>query len=247
MFALLSRVLPLALAAAPALAVAAESNPIPAPQMREGDSWVMERTVQRGTTGFNQSREAMKVQRVESDDMVLGVKVDGSPTDYEDHAIGLDWSRKRVIDGKEAVTNRPFSFPMTIGKTWTAEYTDKTQHGAQISAQYHETYKAVGWEDVTTPAGTFHALRIQATTSVDAHMAASNVAAGGASSTLNNASAASQVTHLPERNVHEVWREDIYYAPEVKYFVKLVNDRYNAEEVRVSRESEVLVSYKVQP
>ncbi|MBV8594396.1 MAG: hypothetical protein JOZ27_08865, partial [Caulobacteraceae bacterium] len=201
MTAIVWRFSALVLALSPALAIAADSTSIPAPQMREGDAWVFDRTNERGTSGFSQGRQAMRIERVESDTMVLGVKPEGAPTDFQDQVLGLDWSKRRLIMGKEVVTARPFAFPLSVGKTWTADYEDPTQHGAQVRAFFRVAYKAVGWEDVTTPAGTFHALKIEATTNVEAHMAAQNIAAGGAASTLNSAGASSQVTHLPERDV----------------------------------------------
>jgi hypothetical protein len=36
----------------------------------------------------------------------------------------------------------------------------------------------------------------------------------------------------------------VYYVPDVKYFVKTLDEHYSTDNVRVSRESEELVSFK---
>jgi hypothetical protein len=227
-----------ALSVAPAVAQAAEPAVVPAPQMRAGDSWVFDRTIERGTAGFGRGRKAMKVESVDGDTMIVGVKPDGSPMNFQDVLMGTDWSKRRNIEGKDVVTARPFAFPLSVGKTWSADYADTTPHGNTLSAKFHVDYHVAGWEDVTTPAGAFHALKIEAVTHVDAHLAASTSAAMAGTGSAGGGTSAAQVTNLPDRMVHETWREQLFYVPELKYYAKFVGEHYNAEE---------LSSYKLQP
>ena len=50
-----------ALCVAPAVAQAAEPATVAAPQMRAGDSWVFDRTIERETSGFARGRQALPV------------------------------------------------------------------------------------------------------------------------------------------------------------------------------------------
>ena len=244
---LLSRILPLALAAVPALAIAADSAPIPAPSIKPGDEWVFDRSHQAGTAVFNQRRLRFRVESVSGDKMVVGLKPDGAPTDFEDHGMGSDWSQRRLLDGKETVTGRPLNFPLTIGKSWTADYVNPNRYGLQTSARFHTTYKVSGWEDVTTPAGTFHCIKVEADTQIEAHLEASSTAVAAATTVAGEATTVGHVGRTPERTVHALEHEEFFCAPEVKYWVKSTKEQFNEQDVRTSKDSDVLESYKVQP
>jgi hypothetical protein len=52
----------------------------------------------------------------------------------------------------------PLRFPLTVGQTWTFDYSVKPKaYPVKIS----QTAKVVGWEKVRTPAGTFDALKVE--------------------------------------------------------------------------------------
>ena len=163
-----------------ATVAAADPGPVAAPEFKTGDSWVFDQVIERGTHGFNQQRLDMRVERTGADTMLVGIKRDGSPGAYEDHMIGTDWSLRRVLDGHDAATARPFTFPMTVGQTWSIDYTDPTERGAQTSNPVKRTYKVTGWEDVTVPAGTFRALKIEVSGIDQATIAVPNAVLGGA-------------------------------------------------------------------
>src|SRR6185437_9661344 len=99
------------LAAAPAAAPAADQAAVPAPQLHEGDSWAFEETIEHGP-GFVEHHKDLRIQSVDSDTMLVGVRLDGAPANFQDHLLGSDWSQRRTIDGKDVVTGRPFSFPL---------------------------------------------------------------------------------------------------------------------------------------
>jgi hypothetical protein len=242
-----SRLWPVVLGALPFGALAASPAPIAAPDLKPGDSWVFDRSIERGSSAFSDQHIDLRIEHVGADTMVVGIKPDGSPNDFEDHVVGADWSQRRLIDGNQTTTGRPLAFPLEVGKTWTTDYTDPTRYGLQISAEHHETYKVVGWEDVTTPAGAFHALKIESDDKVKAHFMAANSAIGGALATADGATVVAKTNHAgPHTGYAEIY-STFYYVPEVKYWVKSVEESYNSENVRTKRQTDVLVSFKPAP
>ena len=226
---------------------AAEVQSVAAPQFKAGDGWVFERSIERGTTGFTSERLALQIEQVRGDTMVVGIKIDGAPGAFEDHIAGLDWSQRRVVNGEETTTSRPFNFPMSVGKTWKADFVDPNRLGPQLSSHVQTTYKVVGWEDVATPAGTFHALRIEGSGSVKAQMAPSASVIGGAAASPGDATL---VTHSQVTAAHDAYFTTfsvLDYVPSVKYYVKSVEEQYNAENVRIRRSTDVLSSFKAAP
>jgi hypothetical protein len=250
----LSRLVPAILLAttvvvAPIQAVAAEpaTASVQAPDLKPGDAWVFERSVERGTSNFTSQRLAFRIEHVGSDTMVIGLKPEGSPADFEEHVVGTDWSQRRLIDGAQATTGRPLSFPMAVGKTWSSDFVDPNRHGLQTSAAHHITYKAAGWEDVTTPAGTFHTIRIESDDKVKAQFLAANSAIGGAVTTADGSTVVAQSQTAGPRTVYMEIYSTIYYSPQVKYWVKTVDEQYNSESVRVLRRTDLLESFKPAP
>ena len=192
-------------------------------------------------------RVDLRIDRIGVDTMVIGIKPTGATRDFEDHIGGLDWSLRRLIDGQQTVTGRPFSFPLTVGKTWTADFIDPTTHGRQISAHHRNRYRVTGMEDVTTPAGTFHAYKIVVEGEIEAQFAA---AASGVAAVTSTPTGATTVTHTDKSGpttAHGTEYGELYYDPKVKYFVKTVEDEFNSENVRTSHNTQVLQSYTVAP
>jgi len=235
------------LALVSAQALAAEPSTMPAPSLKPGDSWVFDRAIERGTSSYTSQRFDFRVEHVGADTMIVGIKLDGSPVDFEDHAMGSDWSQRRMIDGKQTVTGRPFSFPLTVGKSWTSDYVDPTRHGLQTSAEHHETYKVTGWEDVTTPAGVFHALKIESDDKVKGQFMAANGAVAGAVATADGSTIVAHTDRAGPRTVYAEFFSTFYYAPEVKYWVKTVKEDFNSESVRTQKQTDTLVLYKPAP
>ncbi|MHB8286327.1 MAG: hypothetical protein ACYDD1_16860 [Caulobacteraceae bacterium] len=232
----------LVLTALPTLA--AEPAAVSAPDLKPGDSWVFDRAIERGTSNFTTQRLDFKMEHVGGDTAVLGIKLDGSPVDFEDHVMGSDWSQRRLIDGKQTVTGRPFAFPMAIGKSWTSDYVDPTRHGLQTSVDHRVTYKVTGWEDVTTPAGSFHALKIESDDKMKAQLMAANGAVAGAVATSDGSTVVAHSDRSGPRTIYGEAFSTFYYAPEVKYWVKTITEDFNSESVRTRKQTDTLVAYK---
>lgn len=241
---ILPRLLPLSAVLFAVSPMHAADSVVPAPDIKPGDTWLFDRATERGTSGFADQHLDLKVERVDGDTMVVGIKLDGAPVDFQDHLLGSDWSERRMIDGQQTTTGRPLSFPLEIGKNWESDYSDPERHGLQTSAEHHETYKVVGWEDVTTPAGTFHALRIDSDDKVKAQIMGASGAVGGALATSDGSTV---VAHTEKSGPHVVYgevRSSFYYVPSTKYWVKSVEEVYDSDNIRTKRETDVLLSFK---
>jgi hypothetical protein len=220
-----------------------KSATVAAPVFKAGDTWVFDQTTEKGQTGFSEGRTNVAVERVDGDTMLVGLKRDGSPTGYVDSIMGSDWSRRLLVDGQERVTNRPFAFPMSVGQSWTADW-DDIRRGNVLSNHVHRTCTATGWEDVTVPAGAFHALKVvckgveDLTVEVPAQAVAGTVAGSGGATSVAHAQKGGQA-----KVTHPTYSE-AYYVPELKNYVKVVDETYNAGNVRLSRTTGVLVSFK---
>ena len=232
------------LAAACAPALAEDVKAVTAPSFKIGDLWVYDQTMEKGPTGFNQFRVDLAIERLNDTTMMVGIKRDGAPTAYEDHMVGQDWSQRRVVDGEETVTTRPLTFPMSPGQNWTIDFNDTIRRGNQLSVRVHRVYKVVGWQEVVVPAGTFRALKVEAN-GVD--KATVEVPAAAVSGALAQSNGATTIAHTQPGGRNEVVRQiygEFYYVPEIKATVKSVEEQYTPDNVRVSRETRALVSYK---
>ena len=74
-------------------------------------------------------------------------------------SLSLDLSWKRTVDGQPADT-RWLSFPLEAGKSWSSAGKDLWVSPQGYHGNDDITYKVVGVEDVTVPAGTFKAVRV---------------------------------------------------------------------------------------
>jgi hypothetical protein len=108
------------------------------------------------------------------------------------HWVKGDKSKKYTMGLKKI-----FNFPYTLGKQWTDAYGGVPVVGdakGNISLDYYEKYRIVGWEDITIQGGKFKALKMEF---IRGHEA------------------------VPQRWIAESEYKHFYwYSPEVKYFVK---------------------------
>ena len=228
-------------AALGALTIAADvTTPVPAPAFSVGDQWVFDQTIERGSQGYDQRRLDLRIDRADTQTMLVGVKRDGSPGAYVDHVLGADWSIRRLIDGKEAPTARPFTFPMNVGQSWTVDYVDATKRGAQTSGHVRRTYQGGGWEDGAGPAGTFRAIKVDAAGIDQAVFSVPAVVTGAAA----DGTAVMRSQTGGTRPVTIKTHDYLYYVPSIKNYVKSVEEQYNSDDVLISRETRALVSFK---
>ena len=230
---------------ASSVAASAQDSTVRAPAFSNGDSWVFEQTIQKGPAGFQQMRLDMRIERLDGATMIVSVKPDGAPTAPTEQVVGQDWSKRHLEDGEQTTTTRPLSFPLRTGKSWSIDYQDTARRGNQLSDHVRRTYTVMGWEDVTVPAGTFHALKVEAKGVDDAVLEVPERSPGrkcGGRAVQQAVSAGWQRGgrgHLV-RSTYAA----LYYVPALRNFVQSVEEQYNGDDVRVGSTTLKLVSWK---
>ncbi len=231
-------------ALAAALPALAEERSVPAPRHAEGDSWVYDQTLEKGQASFQRTRLVATVDRLDGPTMLIGIKPEGAPTNPVDKLFGQDWSQRRLVDGEQTATTRPFSFPLRIGKSWSVEFDDNTRRGNQLSNHVRRTYTVVDWEDVTVPAGTFHALKVEAK-GVDGGMVEIPTTAVGGAAVQSDGGETFTATHRGgQAKLTRVVYAALFYVPAIGTYVKSIDEQYTPDNVRVSRNTLELVSFK---
>jgi hypothetical protein len=150
--------LTLFLAAAPNGVFAAELDQ---PQFSEQDAWVYHYKTEKGGS-IEESDVDVSIIRSDGDEILVGFKVVGSTHPPREIMYKSDWSHSRGINGAETLVERPFAFPLAIGKAWRVEYTEDNPNVQHAREHLEIPYRVVGWEDVKTAAGKFKALKIEA-------------------------------------------------------------------------------------
>ncbi|MGI8840525.1 MAG: hypothetical protein ACR2F8_07080 [Caulobacteraceae bacterium] len=217
---------------------------VDAPALASGDDWVYKDTTERGTNWAEKTMQ-LDLERVNPDSLLVSTRESGSTLPPKESLSGRDWSRFRSVNGVETVVNRPLEFPLTPGKHWDVDYTELNPNAGHKSEHFHTDYLVTGWEDVDTPAGRFRALKIEGDGRWSAILAPGAVAGalarvgGGGATTLTQSQA------ITARPISGRTYKLIYYAPQVKRWVKAVEEYYDVNGVRSERYTDTLQSYKV--
>jgi hypothetical protein len=197
----------------------AQAEDLAQPRFTPGDSWVYHQKIQKGDRVIESDAE-LSVVRSDSEDLLVGVKAAGSPKPAVEVMFKPDWAKFRGVNGAETVVGRPLAFPLALGKTWTVSYVENNPNPQHIREAFDVAYKVAGWEDVTTPAGTFKTLRVEGKGNwvadvqqrIQTNAVVAKLGAGVAQSSQNIVQGGQRATG---RVYHVVW-----YAPEVKRWVK---------------------------
>ena len=128
------------------------------PDLRIGDSWVFH-------TPYNQSKATSTIQNIK--DNLIYVTAPKNDCGMTNFAYTLEWAQVEVCGFTSPRRPGPITFdpplqfmpfPVWPGKQWSIKYTIWPG-----PVTYHAEGKAIGWETITVPAGTFEALKIEAT------------------------------------------------------------------------------------
>jgi hypothetical protein len=134
---------------------------IESPDVRVGDTWIFNKI-----DGWNGALEEVSVNVVKQSDP-SGIVMESSSLDGGSVAKILRSTAFNLVrvDGPGFTqTAKPFypnySFPLYVGKTWrgTVVLSNTKRPGTEVTAELQG--RAVGWEMVTVPAGTFLALKL---------------------------------------------------------------------------------------
>jgi hypothetical protein len=226
-------------------AISVSAQTVNAPITKAGDTWTYKTTTERGASGWNQTRDDTTVSRVTSSTIYYTVKSSGSTQAPKELFAGLDWSRVRDIDGKETVVNRPLAFPLTVGKAWEVRYTEPHPNKTFRSEEWTHKYTVVGFESVEVPAGKFNALKIEAEGRWTAELEPSQTVVQGAQSNAGGTSMVTQTQKTTDKTVSGRTYKAFWYVPEVRRWVKSVEEYYGSGGVRNERYTGELESLKL--
>lgn len=231
----------LVLASAGAMAQSA----VESPPVKVGDTWTYRMTTEKGTNGWTQTRDDIAVSRVTQSTIFFNVKPSGSTQPPRETFAGNDWSRSRDIDGKETVVSRPFQFPMSQGKSWEVTFTETHPNDKNHkSEKIDNKYTVVGWEMVEVPAGKFRALKIEAEGHWQAELAPGQTVTQGAQSNAAGTTLATEVRNVTAGATSGRLYRAYWYVPEIKRWVKSVEEDYSSGGVRNARFTQELESFK---
>jgi hypothetical protein len=226
-------------------AMSVSAQTVNAPIVKAGDTWTYKMTTETGASGWNQTRDDTTVSRVTSSTIYYTVKASGSTQPPKELFAGLDWSRARDIDGKETVVNKPFSFPLTMGKAWEVHYREPHPNKAHRSEEWTHKYTVVGFESIEVPAGKFNALKIEAEGRWTAELEPSQTVVQGAQSNAGGTSMVTQMQKTTEKTVSGRTYKAFWYVPEVRRWVKSVEEYYGNGGVRNERYTGELEALKL--
>ena len=224
----------------------AHAQTVAQPLLQPQDTWTFRRTTESQPAVWRQVHFEGTVLRSSASTMLIQNKEVDSPTPPREVLIDSDWSAFRSLGGKETVVHRPFTFPMSVGKTWDLEFTEDHPNNKNLKSETRKLkYRVVGWEDVEVPAGKFKALKIEAEGSWTGEIAPRTTASLANQAGAQGTTAVAQTLNVKEETVTGRLYQAYWYAPEVKREVKSVEENYDTIGVRSARFTNELESYKV--
>lgn len=216
------------------------------PAVKAGDSWTYRYTTEIGPTGWSQTRDEVSVTRVTASAIFYTIKTSGSTRAPLESFSGRDWSRIRDVNGKETVVNRPLLFPLSPGKSWDLTYKEQAPNPEHKSEEYETRYVAVGYETIEVPAGKFRVLKIESEGHWRAVLAPNKMVTQGAQLSEQTTTLVTQVQNTEEKEATGRTYKAFWYVPEVKRWVKSVEEYYSNTGIRNARYTQELESFKAQ-
>ncbi|MGO9450961.1 MAG: hypothetical protein ACLQDV_07930 [Candidatus Binataceae bacterium] len=137
-------------------AVASDTPQIVAPPLHAGDVWL------------DRIRGEDREFRIESinTDGTMNVSFWGSEMTTDSKLNTIVYRSLTDAASDPTKSSKPglwFAFPLYSRKTWVNDYTWETVGAFPITGVGEDRGRVFGWEDVTVPAGTFHALKAEVT------------------------------------------------------------------------------------
>jgi hypothetical protein len=222
----------LALATIVVMSQASAAESVARPAVKEGDKWtysVQTEELKNDTMAASTRKRDFSIVRVSSRDMIVASKPSDSNLPPVESVVNLDWSVPRNVAGKDLIYAQPYSFPLEAGKTWHHEIAETNPTPAIALLRHTWHYTVVDWEDVTVPAGTYKALKIEAEgnwyrESTPVAAASRGAIVNGPNSTT--AAVTTQQAHQPPPMGGRAYQV-MWYVPEIKRHVKSVYESYS--------------------
>lgn len=225
-------------------ATSAAAQAVDRPEIRAGDTWVYRTTEEKGPSGWNQTHDELMVTRVTASAIYVTVRPSGSTQAPKEVFMGKDWSRIRDVNGKETMVAQPMQFPLSPGKSWIVKFTEDNPSKTFRTETWDNNYQVVGYEDVEVPGGKYRALKIEAEGRWSGVLAPAETVVQGAEAHETSTTVSTQVQKTSAREVSGRLYKAFWYAPEVKRWVKSVEEDYSNGGVRNVRRTMELESYR---
>lgn len=143
-------------------AVADDSDVVKAPYIEVGDCWSY-RTTRLYNHGWVSGYEMCVTLVDRQKDLILATATIRDPDREVDISFTLDWGCGTWISGYICLQPTRFlRFPLKVGDKYSLDLDYRNITGGNNIGHHQFDVEVVGWEDVSVPAGTFHALKIVA-------------------------------------------------------------------------------------
>ena len=224
--------------------VSAAAQTLERPDVRAGDTWIYRTTEEKGAAGWSQTHDELAVTRVTASAIYFTVKPNGSTQAPKELFMGRDWSRIRDVNGTETMVGQPMQFPLSPGKSWTVKFTEDNPNKNFRTETWENKYNVVGYEDIEVPGGKYRAVKIEAEGRWSGVLAPAETVVQGAEAHETGTTMSTQVQKRTAREVSGRLYKAFWYAPEVKRWVKSVEEDYSNGGVRNVRRTTELEAYK---
>ncbi|WP_152681939.1 hypothetical protein [Chromobacterium subtsugae] len=224
---------------------AAHAQSWSAPEVKAGDKWVYRVTEEKAGAGWGETSNELTVARVSSNLIYVETKKAGTNQPPSMSFWNRDWSVTRQFNGVETLTNAPLSFPLTEGKSWEVKYTDPHPANSFQSLQWDSKYVVVGVEPIEVAAGKFTAVKIEA----EGHWSGVSKSAVSVSQAVSgaagNVTTLGQVRKTGSQPFTGRTYKAFWYVPEIKRWVKSVEEYYGSGGVRTEQYVSELQSFSL--
>ncbi|MHB8847906.1 MAG: hypothetical protein ACYC43_05660 [Burkholderiales bacterium] len=218
---------------------------IETPTVKAGDTWSYQNTIESGAADWKQRQDIITVSHVTPTRIYYTVKQKDSSLPEKQIVTDLGWSRIRDVNGVQTTVNKPLFFPLEAGKTWEIRYTEQHPNKLLTSETFNSKYTVTGYEAIEVPAGKFNAIKIEEEGAWTAELAPSQSVLLNTQFQLNNTTAVAQVSKISAAKKSGRTYKAFWYVPEVKRFVKSVEEYYGANGIRTQRFTSELESFKL--
>lgn len=146
-----------------AIGFAADDDPVKAPYVEVGDCWTFRARNIDNRGPVDEHAECITFVDLSKKHIfaVAKIKADGREIDT---TYSTEWMPRTAVSGLISTpTNRdrPARFPLHVGDTFFEENEFRRALLGAAAGKTSINFKAVGWEEVTVPAGKFRAMKIE--------------------------------------------------------------------------------------
>ena len=146
-----------------AQAIAGDDDPVRRPYVEVGDCWSYRADKMNYREPIGDYEECVTFVDFDKD-VILAVatlKKDGREIDT---SYSMEWEELIDIEGAiySRTSSRAHRFPLSVGDEWTEQLEFRRALLGPVQGKTTFRIKAVGWEDVSVPAGRFRALKLEA-------------------------------------------------------------------------------------